>query len=315
MSDHTPLVSVVVAARNAASTLAACLASLHRLDYPNVEILVVNDGSTDETASVARAGGVRVIDIDTPGRGPSAARNLGVGAAASELVAFIDADCMAPVSWLSHLVTALADSDAVGAGGGQRNIVVGSDREASALDAFFRAASVVADYTRRADRPRVVAHIASCNALYRRNVFVEAGGLREGLFPGEDTEFDYRLHRSGHRLLLVPGAEVEHRRPGSMAWFARWMRQYGRAQREVVLLHGRFRALHYVPLVTPFALGAQLLWWWPATRPVIALADAVSLAAVVGLVVRSGPPRLWPAVVLYSLVAVVQWHRGYYTGK
>ena len=90
LRDSWPKVSVVVCAYNAESTLDECLASLARLDYPDYEVLVVDDGSADATAEVASGYGVRVL---SGGRlGLSGARNLGLEHASGEIVAYIDAD-------------------------------------------------------------------------------------------------------------------------------------------------------------------------------------------------------------------------------
>ena len=111
-----PKVSVVVCAFNAADTIDDCLSSLTRLTYPSVEVIVVNDGSRDATASIARRhAGVRVID--TPNGGLSAARNVGLAAATGEIVAYTDADASVDPDWLTYLVQPMLLSDVAGAGG------------------------------------------------------------------------------------------------------------------------------------------------------------------------------------------------------
>jgi glycosyltransferase involved in cell wall biosynthesis len=89
-----PLVSVVIPAYNAASTLGECLASVFAQGYPALEIIVVDDGSQDETASVVAGYGDRVRYLHQPNGGLSAARNAGHMAAKGELVAWLDADDM-----------------------------------------------------------------------------------------------------------------------------------------------------------------------------------------------------------------------------
>ncbi len=143
---------------------------------------MIDDGSGDDTAAIATAAGVRVLS--SGGRGPSAARNLGVQHATHEIVAFTDADCVVPPQWLRALVDGLRTSRAAGAGGPQRNVFDrGNPREAQDLDLFFSLASVLAEYTRADDRPREVDHNASCNVAYVKHTLVEAGGFTEGLYP------------------------------------------------------------------------------------------------------------------------------------
>jgi GT2 family glycosyltransferase len=215
---------------------------------------------------------------------------------------------------LRKLVDAIAESDAAGAGGGQRNVLA-SGRPAPGLDAFFRAASIVAEYARHGDAQREVEHIASCNAVYRRDVLLGVNGFREGLFPGEDVDLDYRLRGRGHRLVYVPGVDVEHLRPGTTEWFARWMRSYGASQRELVRLHGRFRPIQYLPPLVVAGALLQLLWLSPVLWPVVAVADTSAIVAVAALVISSGPPREWIPVLRYAVRAAIEWHRGYFFGR
>jgi hypothetical protein len=113
----TPRVTVVVASYNAATTLRACLESLLHLDYPDFEILVIDDGSTDETPRItAEFPQVRTLRHVT-NLGLSVARNLGITAATGDVVAFTDADCRADRDWLRLLVVGLLDLRVEGIGG------------------------------------------------------------------------------------------------------------------------------------------------------------------------------------------------------
>ncbi len=308
-----PGVSVIVAARNAAATLAACLASLRTLDYPDVELIVVDDGSTDDTVAIAHGAGVRILRAE--GRGPSYARNLGVRECSNEIVAFTDADCVVPRHWLKTLVDALRSSEAGAVGGPQRNVFPrGAAADAADLDAFFALASVVAEYTRGDDVARDVDHNASCNVAYLKHVFDEAGGFSEGLFPGEDVDLDLRVRRLGYRCRYVPEAWVEHHRPGTREWFARMMRRYGRAQREIVERHGRFRAIHYVPIVLVLLGAAQGLLIPRSTRMLAVALDAVVVTGALAVLARKVPVTRWGAVVRYAAIAIREWTIGYGEG-
>ena len=97
-----PRISVVVACYNAARTLQPCLDSLARLNYPDYEVVVVDDGSTDATPQIiAQHTGFRGIRQEHLGL--SAARNAGIAAGTGEIVAFTDADCRADEDWLYYL--------------------------------------------------------------------------------------------------------------------------------------------------------------------------------------------------------------------
>jgi glycosyltransferase involved in cell wall biosynthesis len=105
-----PTVSVIVCCYNAAATLDECLRSLAALDYPNYEVIVIDDGSTDGTHQIADQHPVRCIRV--PNGGLSKARNLGIETARGDIVAFIDSDAYADRDWLYYMVCALEEHDA-----------------------------------------------------------------------------------------------------------------------------------------------------------------------------------------------------------
>ena len=310
---HWPGVTIVIAARNAAGTVAHCLASVRALDYPEVEVIVVDDGSTDETVTLARAAGVRVLE--TGGRCPSVARNLGVAHARYDIVAFTDSDCVVTPGWLKALVDVLRRRNAASAGGPQTNVFPeGAENDSRDMDAFFSLASIVSDYARQDAGEREVEHNASCNSAYIKHAFLEAGGFTKDMYPGEDVDLDFKLRRLGYRAWYAPGARVHHMRPGTTAWFTDMMRRYGRIQRELVERHGRFRALHYLPHALGALALAQALWIPRRTRGLAAALDGALALGAVGLLITRVPPERRAAVLKYASIAVREWTLGYAEG-
>src|SRR5262249_60020052 len=104
-----PRVSVVVCSYNGARTIRDTLDALARLEYPGLEVIVVNDGSTDATPAIAAGYGVRVIS--TENRGLSAARNTGWRAASGEIVAYIHDDAYPDPHRLHYLAHAVTTGD------------------------------------------------------------------------------------------------------------------------------------------------------------------------------------------------------------
>ena len=311
-SSEDPLVSVIVAARDSAATLPACLDALHRQDYPRVEIIVVDDGSADDTAEVARAGGAHVVR--TAPVGASAARNLGIEQARGAVVAFTDGDCVADPGWVRALVAALDTSGATGAGGRQVNVFPAAQQSLrDGFEAFFRAASIVSDYTRGDDRPRHVSHNASCCSAYHIDAIREVGGFTPGLWPGEDVDLDLRLAARGARFYYVPWAVVHHHRPGTFAWFRRMMRRYGAAERRLVRRHGRARTVDHVPTVTALLLALQLLLLIRGVSGYVIAFDALLLFLALGVLWSTTSVRLWPAVIAFGVTALWEWHVGWWT--
>ena len=108
-----PLVSVVIPVMDRATELRRCLASLRRISYPasKLEVIVVDDGSRDDSAAVAEELGATVVSSGGRGQGPAVARNRGAAVARGELLAFIDSDCTASPGWLADLVDRFRDPD------------------------------------------------------------------------------------------------------------------------------------------------------------------------------------------------------------
>jgi GT2 family glycosyltransferase/DNA-binding beta-propeller fold protein YncE len=218
-----PKVSVVVCAHDAAGTIDECLASLAALAYPNVEIIVVNDGSRDATAAIARAhAGVRVIDI--PKGGLSVARNVGLAAASGEIVAYTDADVRVDPDWLNYLVHTLLTADVVGVGG--PNVV--PDDDGWMAQCVARAPGgpthVLLDDT-------VAEHIPGCNMAFRREALLSIGGFNPVFVrAGDDVDICWRLQARGLRLGFAPAALVWHRHRTTIEGFWRQQVGYGEAE-------------------------------------------------------------------------------------
>jgi len=179
------MISVIIPAYNAASTIGHCLEALSAQTCPPDEVIVVDDGSTDGTAQVAKSFGVRVIS--QPNAGPAAARNRGATAAHGDILLFTDADCIPAPDWVERMVTAFADPGVAGAKGAYLT------RQREPVARF-----VQIEYEDRYDHMRgqpAIDFVDTYSAAYRRDVFVEAGGF-DATFPTasvEDQEFSFRL--------------------------------------------------------------------------------------------------------------------------
>jgi GT2 family glycosyltransferase len=220
-----PKVSIVVALHNAAKTIDECLASLRRLRYPDYEVIVVNDGSTDESADII--GRYPFRTITTANQGVSAARNQGLRAATGEIVAYIDSDAAADPDWLSYLVTTFLESDVVGVGG--PNLVPREDNwVAKCIYRSPGAATHVMIDDKSAE------HIPGCNMAFYRSALEEIGGF-DPIFTaaGDDVDICWRLLERGYRIGFSPAAVVwHHRRPSTRTY---WRQQVGYGKAEALL--------------------------------------------------------------------------------
>lgn len=218
-----PSVSVVVCAYNAADTIADCLTSLQTLTYPHADVIVVDDGSKDETAAiVARYPGVRLITI--PNGGLSAARNVGLEHATGEIVAYTDADVRVDPDWLTYLVQPFLTSNVVGSGG--PNVVPADD-------------GVVAQCVARAPGgpthvlldDRIAEHVPGCNMAFRRDALVAVGGFNPVyLRAGDDVDICWRLQAKGQTIGFAPSALVWHHHRSSIKAYWRQQAGYGEGE-------------------------------------------------------------------------------------
>ncbi|MBI2423146.1 MAG: glycosyltransferase [Candidatus Hydrogenedentes bacterium] len=196
-------VSVIVPVYNSEHTLAACLQACLAQSLGDYEIIVVDDGSTDDSARLARQFPVRVVS--QPNAGPAAARNRGAAMAAGERLAFTDADCVPREDWLCQLAGAFAPG--VVATGGTYDIA----NEAALLARLIHA-EILARHKRFSGE---VDFLGSFNVMYDAAAFHEAGGFdtRFKQASGEDNDLAYRLQDRGGKLLFVPEAAVAHHHP------------------------------------------------------------------------------------------------------
>ncbi len=223
-------VSVVVCAFNAAQTLDACLASLTRLAYPECELIVVNDGSTDDTHAIAAAY-PEVIMIDQPNRGLSAARNAGLARACGEIVAYTDADCVVDPDWLTYLLATLERDDVVAVGG--PNI---PPPARTAMAAYVAAAPGGPTHVLLNDE--IAEHVPGCNMAFRRAALAAVGGF-EPTFrtAGDDVDICWRLQNAGHSIAFSPAAVVWHERRDTASGYVRQQRGYGKAEALLYFRH------------------------------------------------------------------------------
>jgi len=275
-------VTVVVPVRDRQAELARCLAGLARLP----RVIVVDDGSADPDAitRVAAGSGARVLRRPVNG-GPGAARNTGLGAAQTPLVAFLDSDCAAGPGWLDRLLPHFADP-AVGAVAPR---IVPAEDGRTWL-ARYEGASSTLDMGARASivRPGSRVPYVPGAALVVRKAAAGAG-FAEDMPVGEDVDFVWRLAAAGWRVRYEPDAVVPHQHRVRLgAWFAR-RKDYGTSAAPLELRHpGAVRPL--------YVSGWTALAWLAAAsgRPAEgAVVSGAAIALLAGRLARlTGEP--WP---------------------
>jgi GT2 family glycosyltransferase len=220
-----PRISVVVCSYNGAPTIRDTLEGLARVEYPNFEVIVVDDGSTDATAEIAR--GYDVTLISTPNQGLGAARNVGLGAATGDIVAYLDDDAYPDPQWLTYLALALRSSDCCGVGG--PNLLPSEDGEIAECvgNAPGGPAHVLLS-------DRAAEHIPGCNMAFRKSWLEAVGGFDPRFRnAGDDVDVCWSLQERGGTLGFHPAAVVWHHRRSSLVRY--WKQQVGYGKAEALL--------------------------------------------------------------------------------
>ncbi len=291
VSEYLPFVSIALITFNERTNIAGCLRSLYVLDYPQsrYEVVVVDGGSTDGTLETLRRFPVSVI-IDTR-KCRGVARNTAVNNAKGDIVAFIDADCLATSSWLKEHVRIHRNHSVLVVGG---SVLQGGDRSLATRiyhETYFAAQLPSVP-------PRITWDLATCNASFKRATFRDVG-----LFPemdrGEDSLLCWEALRKGYEVVYDPSPQVVHvHEPITFRSLFQRSREQGYADREIQAAFGKTS-----PFKLPERFGLTLL-----------LTPSLVLARFLRYLTQLAASPDKGKVVLYSpplLAATLFWTLGY----
>jgi glycosyltransferase involved in cell wall biosynthesis len=202
--------SVIIPAYNSEKTLSSCLKSLadQSLSKSAYEVIVVDDGSNDATAHIAKS--FKVKYIWQSNQGPATARNRGAAVAKGEIILFTDSDCVPDHSWIEEMVSPFQNPEIVGVKGAyktKQGRLVARFAQAEFEDRY--------DYLQKST---LIDMVDTYSAAFIKKVFLKMGGFDES-FPvanNEDTELSYRLFTAGYHMVFNPRAFVYHIHPDSL---------------------------------------------------------------------------------------------------
>lgn len=227
MKNNSIACSVVIPSFRSSSTIKACLTALLSQDFALSYDITVVDSSPDDTAKYIRDNFPQVRVIHLPQQTePGAARNIGATEAQGEVLAFIDADCIANPDWLQRLYGRIKEGyDAVGGA-----IANGNKGSLVSWAGYF------CEF--REFLPGGQAHLAQNltlgNAAYQRSVFWSLGGFPTGYFPQEDQVFHQLMRGQGFRIWLDPQIIVAHTHRSELKAFLDHQRHIGRVNAQVI---------------------------------------------------------------------------------
>jgi glycosyltransferase involved in cell wall biosynthesis len=304
-NHQLPFISVVIPVRNDAARLAICLESLQAQDYPKdrYELIVVDNGSSDDSAEVAQSAGAKVLVH--PQLRVGALRNRGVEISRGELLAFVDADHEVPPHWLSTAANLLLQQPEVH--------MIGSHYLAPLQGTWVQTAW---EKHRLRDRStKEVDWLGAGNMFVWRQDFLACQGFDEGLVAAEDVDLCYRVKRLGKIVSDLRVANIHHGEPISLNHF--FWKEYWRGSSGVRAFIAQGMPLRDLPsLVWPaYHLMLSIVWiglligsaWWPVSWAVIAwgflVLPSLLLALKTSLLIREYQwmLALWVLYFVYGL--------------
>lgn len=252
-----PEVSIIIPSFNGALRLPRCLDALVAQETRRAyEILVVDDGSTDQTSAVAASYAPAVIALRQDNAGPGAARNLGARRARGSVLLFTDDDCIAERDWLERMLAPFSDPSVAAAKGSYRT------RQRQWVARF-----VQLEYEEKYDelaRHPSIDFVDTYSAAFRRNVFLDAGGFDASFTTAstEDQELSFRLAEAGYEMRFVRDARAWHTHAASLRAYLRKKFKIGYWKVLVLIKHpAKMRGDSHTPLTLKLqvALAAALL--------------------------------------------------------
>lgn len=288
-----PLLSVVIPVRNGGRDFEHCLRRLRESRTTDFELIVVDDGSTDDSAAQARRAGALVVRHETP-LGPAAARNTGANLASAPFVFFVDADVAVHPDTFDRAIRRFRDDPTLDA-------LFGSyDDQPTARGLVSQYRNLLHHFVHQRgdfqDDARPAHTFWTGCGMMRRDVFLEFGGFDPRLYPRpaiEDIELGYRLARAGRRIILARDVQAAHMK--------RWSLQ------EVVRTDVMRRGVPWSLLIKRSGMNESDLNIRPSQKLSVALTGLMILLAGLALVV---PQALWG--ILVALGGVVALNREFY---
>jgi GT2 family glycosyltransferase len=234
-----PSISVVVCSYNGSATIRDTLENLARLDYPNYEVIVIDDGSKDQTSTIAAQYNIRLISTANQGLGQ--ARNEGLEAARGEILVYIDDDAYPPPYWLRYIGCAFMQTDHACVGG--PNLCPPEDGLIGQCVADSPGGPLCVLVT-----DDLAEHVPGCNMAFRRERLAAIGGFdRRFREAGDDVDVCWRLEEKGWTIGYVAAAMVWHHRRATLRQY--WRQQVGYGKAESLLEQkwpGRFSSLGHL---------------------------------------------------------------------
>jgi len=204
MSSVEPTVSVIVPCYNSEQTIRACLAAIIAQQTAVPYDVTVVDSSNDQTSQIVASEfpSVRLIHLDRR-TFAGAARNIGARSTGAPFCLMIDSDCIARPDLIERVIARHREAEYAAVGGSLRN---GTTRSLSGLTGYLlEFKEFIPEAPMRLEKT-----VPTANVAYRREILERHGYFDEGMWLAEDVLFNWKIHKSGGRILFDPEIEVTH---------------------------------------------------------------------------------------------------------
>ncbi|MGD9506488.1 MAG: glycosyltransferase family 2 protein [Syntrophobacteraceae bacterium] len=284
MAQSLPMVSIIIPAYNEERLLPACLDSIDNLEYDKglIEVIVIDNGSTDSTREIAQAYGVKLIRDDA--KNVSGLRNLGVKEARGDIVAFVDADCVVKKDWLREASAYFYDAS-IAAWGSPPCIPDNSTWVQKTWFIVRRRDAIVQD----------VDWLESMNLFVHRGQFEAIGGFNESLETCEDVDFSYRMKARGRIVSDSRIGVIHYGEAATIRQFIKKEMWRGRGNLYGVLSHGlRLRELPSLGIPIYFSVILPLF--------LVAFTRAAGAGAVIAAIFFYSLPSILASVKMRNRI-------------
>ena len=219
VSQNKPLISIIVPVYNAEKTIKACIDSLLKQTYDNYEIIAVDNNSKDETKGILQSYNGKIRFLTEEKQGSFAARNTGVRNSEGEILAFIDADCIAENKWLEKLTEPIRVEAEVAAYGSSVDV---QETRWSRMEHLYEE-SIIEGFS----KGNYIEMGDTKNLAITRRLFEDIGGFDESFEWSGDTDFGLRIVEREYKIRLTEGAKVKHHFKATMGRIVRNKLRHG----------------------------------------------------------------------------------------
>ena len=200
--DHDKTVSVIIPVFNSRERIAACLQAVFRSSFKPLDVIVVDDGSTDDSAAISRRFPCRVIQLEKQS-GPGAARNAGARIASADILFFLDSDILIEPDTLSLIMNSFRDRPEIS------GLFCSYQKDTIPSNFCSTYKNLLHHFIHQTSKEEASTFCGGFGAL-TKDAFLSVGGFDESYTALEDVELGYRLMLAGHRIFLNKRIQVTH---------------------------------------------------------------------------------------------------------